>query len=142
MVLARRDPPLRRRSVLVRYPGDPLYQERFLLGAIGEGRQYVASPDFDIFPMTLSCPPLERVRMLNQHRDLPAGARQADVYMFGEDTDDGMPDAVTLRDMLDQVEDLIACEREMLGLDGPERPRGDYVWVLAEPVERHCSERL
>ena len=69
--------------VLVDYPDDDLfYHERLVLGALGDGRFLTASPEFDVFPMILACPPLRGVRVLGDDRALPPDFLPADCHRF------------------------------------------------------------
>eukprot|EP00974_Lingulodinium_polyedra_P032481 3127960-Lingulodinium_polyedra.AAC.1 len=64
-------------SVLVGYVADfgqepdQTYHERVVIGVVGDGRIFVVTPDFEIFPMILAAPPLRNVTVLNAARGYP-----------------------------------------------------------------------
>ena len=142
-------------SVLVRYVPldgqgpDPTYHERVVIGNIGDGRYFVVTPDFELFPMILACPPLRNLVVLEANRDYPLNLRPEDCYMAGEDGENGFFTAAQREELLRHGRDLVRVERGRLGLDvagaapaGAPAPHWP-AWVLAEPVGEHLvGERV
>ena len=134
------------RCVLVKYPNQPrLWHERLILTVIGDGRHYTVTPDSELFPMTLTCPPLLDMRMLDADRSLPDDIAQGNTYMIGEDTADGYFSRSQLEEFQATAERLTREERREAGItaDVEATPAGDSCWVYSEALGgRHVGERV
>ena len=113
------------------YEGEDLYHERLLLQKVKGSRHIVASADLEVFPMTLTSPPLDDVRVLPRSRTRPPDLGRDDGYGFKT-----LPEGEQLEELLRIAVDLAEGERLLLGVpEEAEEATSGSSWVVAEPVK-------
>ena len=92
----------------------------------------MASPDLEVFPMTLTNPPHDDIRVLPYSRVRPADLSAGDVYGFIE-----LPTGAELEELLKIGAELAEGERMLLGEEEEEgdAEAAEMSWVVAEPVK-------
>ena len=120
------------RTLLVLYNEEELYHERLLLARVKGSRHIVASPDLEVFPMTLTSPPHDDIRVLPYSRKRPVDLSASDVYGF-----EVLPKGAELEELMRVGAEIAEGERMLLGEAEEEEvvEAVEMSWVVAEPVK-------